>query len=156
MKNIYFPEEDIVYNDLHFVCYMIERVARKLRQRNLYVAKGIGKEGLDHLLSSANVLHAENPLKIEQEIIDEQHLEEGDFDIAEVDSSLCDNIPSALDMGEVYARLVRDTLKEGESYSDAILRVYANPISKVIDNYSCSAYYEPSYVIAKAYADGGF
>ena len=27
---------------------------------------------------------------------------------------------------------------------------------KVIDNYDCSAYYEPSYVIARAYQNGGF
>ena len=29
MKNKYFPDEDIESNDLYFVCYMIERVARK-------------------------------------------------------------------------------------------------------------------------------
>ena len=28
MKNKYFPDEDIEINDLYFVCYMIERVAR--------------------------------------------------------------------------------------------------------------------------------
>ena len=29
-------------------------------------------------------------------------------------------------------------------------------ICDVIDNYNCSAYYEPSYVIARAYYEGGF
>lgn len=29
-------------------------------------------------------------------------------------------------------------------------------ICETIDNYNCSAYYEPSYVIARAYNDGGF
>ena len=37
-----------------------------------------------------------------------------------------------------------------------ILRVYNDDICKTIDNYNCSAYYEPSYVIARAYQDGGF
>lgn len=156
MRNIYFPDEEITFNDLYFVCYMIERVARKLKQRNSYVANRIGEKGLKHLLSSANVLHAENPLKIESEIISEYKLEEGDFDITKVDSSLCDLVPSPLNMGEVYARLVRDTLKEGEDYSSAIIRVYENPLSEVIDNYNCSAFYEPSYVIARAYREGGF
>ena len=27
MKNKYFPDEEIQINDLHFMCYMIERVA---------------------------------------------------------------------------------------------------------------------------------
>lgn len=31
-----------------------------------------------------------------------------------------------------------------------------DPICDVIDNYNCSAFYEPSYVIARAYQNGGF
>lgn len=43
-----------------------------------------------------------------------------------------------------------------ESKVDGIIRVCNDPICKVIDNYNCSAYYEPSYVIARAYQNGGF
>ena len=43
-----------------------------------------------------------------------------------------------------------------EDYAEAITRVYNNPICKVIDNYNASAFYEPSYVIARAYNEGGF
>ena len=43
-----------------------------------------------------------------------------------------------------------------ESKVDGIIRVYNNLICEVIDNYNCSAYYEPSYVIARAYQNGGF
>lgn len=156
MKNIYFPEEDISFNDVYFVCYMIERVARRLKQRNGYVANSIGEQGLSHLLSCAGTLHAENPLKIEEEWISDYGLLPGDFDVTRVDSDLAKRIPSSLDMGAVYARLVRDTLSPGEDYAEAILRVYGSEICKVIDNYACSAFYEPSYVIAKAYSEGGF
>ena len=37
MKNKYFPDEDIKGDDLYFVCYMIERVARHIKQKNKYV-----------------------------------------------------------------------------------------------------------------------
>ena len=37
MKNKYFSDEDIEANDLYFVCYMIERVARRIKQKNKYV-----------------------------------------------------------------------------------------------------------------------
>lgn len=67
MTNIYFPDEEIKRNDLYFICYMIERVARKIKQRNSYVVNTIGREGLNHLISVANVLHAENPLAVEDE-----------------------------------------------------------------------------------------
>lgn len=36
MINKYFEDEEIVKDDLFFMCYMIERVARKLHQRNNY------------------------------------------------------------------------------------------------------------------------
>jgi hypothetical protein len=59
-------------------------------------------------------------------------------------------------MGAVYQRLIIDTLTSKEDYIDGMLRVYNNPICEVIDNYNCSAYYEPSYVVARAYLNGGF
>lgn len=156
MKNKYFPDEDIVEDDLFFVCYMIERVARHIKQRNKYVVNSIGKDNLYHLLSCANVLHCENPLKIEDEWIEDYELENGDYDITDVDRELAEVIPSQLDMGAVYQRLIRDTMSSDENYVDGIIRVYNDDICNVIDNYNCSAFYEPSYIIARAYQDGGF
>ena len=43
MKNLYFPDEEITKNDLYFMCYMVERVARKLKQHNAYVVNTIGE-----------------------------------------------------------------------------------------------------------------
>lgn len=67
MKNKYFPDEEIQKNDLYFICYMIERVARKIHQKNRYVVNRIGKDELCHLISVANVLHAENPKDVEDD-----------------------------------------------------------------------------------------
>ena len=156
MKNKYFPEEDIEKNDLYFVCYMIERVARHIHQKNKYVVNTIGKDGLYHLISVANVLHSENPTKVEDDWINDYGLKESDFDITDVDKELAEKIPTPLEMGEVYQRLINDTLDSKEDYVDGIIRVYNNEICDVIDNYNCSAFYEPSYVIARAYQSGGF
>ena len=76
MKNKYFEEEEITENDLYFICYMIERVARKLHQKNCYVVNTIGKDELYHLISCANVLHCENPLKVEDDWIRDYGLTE--------------------------------------------------------------------------------
>lgn len=156
MKNIYFPEEEISRDDLYFVCYMIERVARRIHQRNRYVVNKIGKAGLSHLLSVAGVLHSENPLKVENDWIDEYDLQTGDYDITKVDKKLVEKIPTPLEMGDVYQRLIVDTMNSKEDYADGIIRVYNNALCDVIDNYNCSAFYEPSYVIARAYQYGGF
>ena len=156
MKNKYFPDDEIEKNDLYFVCYMIERVARHIHQRNRYVVNTIGKEGLYHLLSVANVLHSENPLKVEEDWINDYGLKSGDYDITKVDKDLAEKIPTALEMGNVYQRLILDTMSSKENYVDGIIRVYNDELCDVIDNYNCSAFYEPSYVIARAYQAGGF
>lgn len=156
MKNIYFPDEEIEVNDLYFICYMIERVARHIHQKNKYVVNTIGKEGLYHLISVANVLHCENPLKVENDWIEDYNLQNSDYDITQVDKELVRSIPSPLEMGEVYQRLITDTLTTQEDYVDGIIRIYNDSICDVIDNYNCSAYYEPSYVVARAYQAGGF
>lgn len=51
MKNKYFSDEDIEANDLYFVCYMIERVARRIKQKNKYVVNTIG--GMDYIICLA-------------------------------------------------------------------------------------------------------
>jgi hypothetical protein len=69
---------------------------------------------------------------------------------------LCEKIPSATQMGKVYKRLILNTLGSEEDYADGMLRVFNNPICEVIDDYNCSAYYEPSPYIARSYYAGGF
>ncbi len=156
MTNRFFEDEEITENDLYFLCYMIERVARKLHQRNRYVVNHISEEEWNRLISLASVLHCENPLKVESEWIEEYHLKKGGFDITDVDTDLVDTIPSETQMGKVYVRLIVSTLGRQEDYVEGLIRVYNDDICQTIDNYNCSAYYEPSYVITRAYYDGGF
>ena len=135
---------------------MIERVARNIKQKNKYVVNTIGRDGLYHLISCAEVLHCENPLKVEADWINDYELENGNYDITDVDKELATIIPTPLDMGAVYQRLIINTLSSKEDYVDGIIRVYNDDICDVIDNYNCSAFYEPSYVMARAYQNGGF
>ena len=156
MTNIYFQDEERKTGDLYFVCYMIERIARKLHQKNCYVVNAIGKKALEHLISLAGVFHCENPLQVEDDWIKEYNLINGNYDVTNVDKTLVETIPTPLEMGKVYQRLISDTLQPGENYVDGMVRVYNDDICGIIDNYNCSAYYEPSYVIARAYQNGGF
>jgi len=156
MTNVYFPEDEISTDDLYFVCYMIERTARQLKQPNKYVANAMGHDELAKKLSLADTLHSENPLAVSADWIDEYHLRPGNYNVTEVRPDLCSKIPTATQMGKVYKRLILNTLQQNEDYADAILRVYNNPICEVIDNYNTSAYYEPSPYIARSYYAGGF
>lgn len=156
MTNKYFKSENITENDLSFVCYMIERVARRLRQPNRYVVDALGYDELYRQLSLASVLHSENPLKVESEWIEENRLASGNFDVTKVREDLDVTVPSATQMGKVYKRLIIGTLTPGEDWVHALTRVYSSPICKVLDNYNTGAFYEPSPVIARAYVTGSF
>jgi hypothetical protein len=156
MKNVFFPEDEISTNDLYFVCYMIERTARQLKQPNKYVVNAMGHDELAKKLSLADTLHSENPIAVAADWIDEYNLQPGTFDVADVQPDLCSQIPTATQMGRGYKRLILNTLQPNEDYATAILRVYNNPICEVIDNYNTSAYYEPSPYIARSYYAGGF
>lgn len=73
-----------------------------------------------------------------------------------MDKELADIIPTPTQMGKLYSRLILNTMGVEEDFVDGILRVYNDDICDTIDNYNCSAFYEPSYVIARAYQNGGF
>lgn len=156
MTNIFFEDEVVAQDDLFFLCYMIERVGRKLKQRNAYIVNKISKQEWMRLISLANVLHCENPLKIEDEWIQEYELQSGEFDRLLINPDLVACIPTETQMGKVYMRLIVDTLQPEENYVDGLIRVYNDEICEKIDDYNCGAYYEPSYVIARAYNEGGF
>lgn len=155
MSNIYFPDEQITFGDLYFVCYMIERVARSIKQRNRYVVERLGRNGLARQLSIAETNHSLNPEQVMSEWKEEYQLEEGSTDVTRVDSRFTDIVPSATQMGKVYARLI-DTVSQGQDLVQSIQKVYASPICDAIDNYNSSAYYEPSYVQVRAYRNGFF
>lgn len=155
MNNQYFPEEEISFNDLYFVCYMIERVSRRLKQRNKYVVGRLGESGLYHQLSVAQTSHCLNPEQVECDWIEEYQMEKGNFDITDVDPLLADKIPSPTQMGKVYARLIT-SVNFSDNLPASIVEVYNAPICEVIDNYNTSAYFEPSYVQTRALLNGSF
>ncbi len=155
MSNKYFPEEQISFDDLYFVCYMIERVARRLHRHNRYVVECLGGEGLLHELSVARTSHCLNPEQVESEWIEHYRMSCGDIDVTKVDSRFTDKYPSATQMGKVYARIVQ-LLDTEDDLVSAIRAVYGSPVCDTIDNYNTGAYYEPSYVQARAFLNGGF
>lgn len=156
MKNVFFPDEEITKDDVFYVCSLIERIARHLKQPNRYVVNRMGKQGLSEKLSLANVMHSENQQAVVKRMVDEFQLESGCFDVTNVNPALVDRIPSEQDMGKVYMRLILSTLYSWEDYADAILRIYNDKICRTIDNYNGSAYYEPSYYLTRCYYSGTF
>lgn len=156
MINVFFEDEEIKEDDLYFMCYMIERVARTLHTRNRNVVNAIGYDELAKKISLASVLHCENPLKVVDDWIKEYDLKKGDFDILDVDKELVSKPPTELQMGKVYKRLIINTLEPNEDYIQGLIRVYNSEICDIIDDYNSSAYYEPLPIIVRAYYNSSF
>lgn len=53
-----------------------------------------------------NVLHCENPLKVEDDWIRDYNLKDSSFDITAVDRDLATIVPTALEMGEVVVHFM--------------------------------------------------
>ena len=156
MSNKNFPNQALTFNDLYFVCYMIERVARTIHQRNRYVVERMGYEGLLHELSIADTNHCLNPEQVVSDWIETYRLEQGGgTNITQVDPRYTDKVPTEIQMGKVYARLIQ-SVNQTDDLPATIMQVYSSPICDVIDNYNTGAYYEPSYVQTRAYINGGF
>ncbi|KAA6322697.1 hypothetical protein EZS27_027785 [termite gut metagenome] len=140
------------YNDLFFVCSLIEYIARRTKNHRDIVVNAIGKEKLEHIYELADVYHSENIDKITDEIIQKYQIPLSTFDnVADCQYS----IPTHWDIGKVYKRLIIDVCNnQNKKPVDALIEVYNSWLSRKIEDYNSSVYYEnPSYLY-ESYIEG--
>lgn len=135
------------YNDLFYVCSLIEYTARKTKNYRRVVVNAIGQEGLQHLYELADVYHSDNIDKVSDELIEKYHISIGHFDnIAQARYA----IPTHWDIGKVYQRLIINICQNTNiAPINALIEVYNSWIVDKIDDYNSSMYYEnPGYLYA--------
>ena len=132
-------------NDLFYLCSLIEYIGRKTKNYRSTVVNALGKKEIAHVFEYADVYHCENIDKVSDELIEKHHLENGYFDNV---ASCSYSVPTHWDIGKVYQRLILDVAHatNGELI-DTLMIVYNSWITRKIDNYNSSMYYEnPSYL----------
>ncbi|MCD8165841.1 MAG: hypothetical protein LUE93_06780 [Bacteroides sp.] len=140
------------YNDLFFVCSLIEYIGRKTKNHRNVVVNAIGREKLRHLYELADVYHSENIDKISDELIRDCRIEQGVFDNIEKANYL---IPTHWDIGKVYKRLIVDVWnKQGKEPVDALIEVYNSWLSRKIEDFNSSLYYENPDYLYESYVKG--
>ncbi|MDR1933256.1 MAG: hypothetical protein LBQ57_10615 [Spirochaetales bacterium] len=135
------------YNDLFFLCSLIEYTARKTKNHRDRVVRALGKDRLRHIYDLADVYHCENIDKVSDELIEKYRIPIGNFDnVADCRYA----IPTHWDIGKVYKRLIVAVCEnQGKDPIDSLTEVYCSWISLKIENYNSSAYYEsPGYLYA--------
>lgn len=140
------------YNDLFFVCSLIEYIGRNTKNHRNVIVNAIGKDKLQHIYDLADVYHSENIDKVTDELINNFHIEEGTFDnVAEGKYS----IPTHWDIGKVYKRLIVDICnKQKKEPIDALMEVYNSWLSRKIEDFNSSLYYESPDYLYESYVKG--
>jgi hypothetical protein len=144
--------EDKNANNMFFLCSLIEYVGRKTKNHRNVIVNAVGKKNLQHIFDLADVYHSENIDKLTFELIEKHNIETGFFDnIATAKYS----IPTHWDIGKVYKRLIIDvSKKENKPLIDILVEVYNSWLSRKIEDFNSSIYYESPEYLFQSYLTG--
>ena len=144
--------EDKNENHLFFLCSLIEYIGRKTKNHRNVVVNAIGKDDLQHIFDLADVYHSENMDKLSFELTEKHNIESGIFDnVANAKYA----IPTHWDIGKVYKRLIIQISKEeNKSLIDTLSAVYNSWLSRKIEDFNSSVYYESPAYLFHSYLKG--
>lgn len=132
-------------NDLFYTCSLIDYIARKTKNIRVDVVNQLGKKNLEKIYDLADVYHCDNIDRVSEDFIEAARIQTGTFDnVGDCKYA----IPSYWDIGKVYKRLIKQVAEnEKIEVIEALIKVYQSFISRKIDDYNSSVYYEnPSYI----------
>lgn len=140
----------IEYNDLFYVCSLIEFIGRERKLRRSEVVAGLGEETLRRIYRHADVFHCEPIAKVAADFIELRSLPEGDFD----NVAACRYaVPSYWDIGAVHARLIED-VADGADPVAKLVEVYSSWMSDALSRFNSDLYYQPRAYLAECYRAG--
>ena len=134
---------NIEYNDLFYVCALIEYIGRKTKNHRSYVVEKLGIGGIERQLKDAGVNHCLSFEQVSDEIVERYGIENGDFDTV---INCRYSVPDSVDIGKLYAIIIKDK-ESDEKEAVAIKKVFSSFISDLISNFNSDLYYQnPSYI----------
>ena len=140
-------------NDIFFVCSLIELIARRTKNHRSVVVNALSRDKLQHIFKLADIYHSENMDKVSDELIDACKIETGHFDNVAATSY---SPPSIWDIGKVYKRLIMDIVNSRNTPDliGVLIEVYNSWISRKIEDFNSSMYYENPDYIFQSYLTG--
>jgi hypothetical protein len=140
------------WNNLFFLCSLLEYIARKTQNHRNVIVNALGKEKLQHLYDLADVYHSENIDKLSDDLINKCSVTTGHFDNVAMSKY---SVPTIWDIGKVYKRLIADvTLRQRKQPIEALIEIYNSWISRKIENLNSSMFYENPEYIYQSYLQG--
>ena len=131
------------YNDVFYVCSLIEYIARITKNKRGVIVKTWGLDGINKQLKDAGVNHCLTFEQVGTELIELYHIQEGDFDPA---ANSPYTIPGYTDIGNLYATMIEDSSSSYNAAQD-IMDIFTSFISDLISNFKSDLYYQnPDYL----------
>jgi hypothetical protein len=144
--------EDSAANNLFFLCSLIEYIGRKTKNHRNVIVNALGREKLQHIFDLADVYHSENIEKVACELIERYGIEERTFDNVATAKYA---IPTHWDIGKVYKRLILEiSEKHNKPIVDALTEAYNSWLSRKIEDFNSSLYYENPAHLYQSYLAG--
>ncbi len=144
--------EEKVANNLFFLCSLIEYIGRKTKNNRNVIVNAMGKDELQHIFDLADIYHNENLDKLTSNLVEKYKIKEGVFDNIE---NAKYSIPTHWDIGKVYKRLIiAISKKENKPFIEALIQVYNSWLSRKIENFNSSVYYESPEYLFQSYLVG--
>ncbi|MBQ3747838.1 MAG: hypothetical protein IJQ34_03215 [Kiritimatiellae bacterium] len=138
------------YNNLFYVCSLIEYIGRERKLRRAEVVAGLGEDVIRRIYRYADTFHCEQIAKVADDFITLCSLPTGTFD------SVGDcryAVPGYWDIGAVYARLIED-VSDGADPIAKLIEVYASWMSDALSRFNSDLFYQPRGYIAECYRAG--
>lgn len=130
-------------DDIFYVCSLIEFIARKTCNHRKDVVKHFSREDIARQLRLAEVNHCLSFEQVSDELIEEYHILEGNFDTVKECKYA---VPSETAIGMVYQQLILATCENGD-IEEAIIDVFSSFISDEISDFNSNIYYSnPDYL----------
>ncbi len=141
--------EDKASNDLFYTCSLIEYISRKTKNSPNIVANALGLQEISKIYDLADVYHCDNIDRVSDDLIAKHHITQGNFD----NISTCKySIPTHWDIGKVYKRLIlKLSAHNHTSIPETTLTVFTSEITRLIENYNSSFYYDSPDAIFQTY-----
>jgi len=140
---------DKKYNDLFYLCSLIEFIGRETKNKGTDIVNILGYDELMHIFKCADVFHCERIEEVVYRYIEDFKINQGNYDMVD---KADDNYPSYWDLGKIYMRLIRDVSK-GDLIK-TLIEVYNSWIVDSIENYNAAFYYMSSGYIKACYEEG--
>jgi len=138
-------------DDLYFLCYIIETLGRKTKNRRKAIVDALGRSNIEFIYKNAQVMHCEPIDVVCYEFIEKCNIKDGNYDI----EVYCkEKPPRALSIGKLYCRLILSLLDNEEDLITKTIEVLSSWLVDEITNFNTSLYYSVLGYLKECYIKG--